>query len=221
LHPLGGRHNVAQVGRRVICISRSDGAHGDDVGRLVAERLGCRYVDEEIVAQAAARGGISPAEVADEERRRSALGRLMRELGRGGRSPTGARLGISGLAHEPGSTSDEIRDLIQASLEETAAGGDVVIVAHAASFALSGSENVLRVLVTASPDVRTRALAESNHIDPETARKAIEAADAARASYLRRFHGVDSEQATHYDLVLNTGSLGTELAADLVVLAAG
>ena len=47
---------------RVVAISREHGAGGEQVGALVAERLGFRYVDDEIVAQAAARGNINHAE---------------------------------------------------------------------------------------------------------------------------------------------------------------
>jgi integrase len=42
----------------VICISRADGAGGEDVGREVASRLGFRYIDEEVIDRAAERGGI-------------------------------------------------------------------------------------------------------------------------------------------------------------------
>lgn len=184
----------------------------------MAERLGFQYVDEEIVAQAAAKGGVSPADVADEERRKSALGRLLREIARGAAVDG---YGISGMARQSeGATPDEIRGLIQAAIEETAARGNVVIVAHAASFALPRSPNVLRVLVTASPESRAQRLSESYGFDTETAQKAIKESDAARADYLRRFYRVDIEHPTHYDLVVNTGSLSPERAADLVVLAA-
>jgi hypothetical protein len=47
----------------------------------VADRLGFDYVDEAIVSSAAAKGGISPTDVADAEKRKSVLSRLVRELG--------------------------------------------------------------------------------------------------------------------------------------------
>lgn len=204
---------------RVICISRAHGARGDEVGKLVAERLGFQYVDEEIVAHAAAMGGISPADVADEERRKSALSRLLQEIGRGAAMDG---YGISGVARQSeGATPDDVRGLIQAAIEETAGRGDVVIVAHAASFALSRSPDVLRVLVTASPESRAKRLSESFGFDPQTSQKAIKESDAARADYLRRFYRIDAEQPSHYDLVVNTGTFDPERAADLVVLAAG
>jgi hypothetical protein len=203
---------------RVICISRAHGARGDEVGRLVAERLGFQYVDEEIVALAAAIGDVSPAEVADEERRKPALSRLLRELGKGS-SVTRAVIPRAGRRTE--TSLDDVKALIQAAIEETARRGDVVIVAHAASFALPRSTDVLRVLVTASPEARARRLTESYGFDARTSEKAIADSDAARADYLERFYGVDAEQATHYDLVLNTGSLSPDRAAELVVRAAG
>jgi cytidylate kinase len=206
------------VAASVICISRALGARGDEVGALVAERLGYRYVDEEIVAQAAARGGVSPADVADEERRRSALSRLLHEIGR---SVATDSYGISSMARSDAGSSEEIRGLIQAAIEETAARGNVVIVAHAASFTLPRSANVLRVLVTAPTDDRARQLSESHGLDPETATKALRESDSARADYLRRFYGVDKEQPTHYDIVVNTGSLSPERATELVLTAAG
>ena len=52
--------------------------------RLVAERLGFLYVDDEIVARAAAKGAIGPDEVADEERRKSLVARVLEAIAQGG-----------------------------------------------------------------------------------------------------------------------------------------
>ena len=89
------------------------------------------------------------------------------------------------------------------AIEEAAGRGNVVIVAHAASFALAGKEGILRVLVTASPDTRAG-----------RAEGSIKDSDAERADYLRRFYGVEQELPTHYDLVVNTDVVSVERAAD-------
>ena len=207
------------MSRRAVCISRSDGAGGAEVGRLVADRLGFAYVDEEIIARAAARGGISPADVADEEQRKSTLSRLLREVGRGAAVES---YGLSGPGgpHIEGPTPDAVRGLIQQAIEEMAARGEAVIVAHAASLALSGRPDVLRVFVTASSETREQRLRETYGLETKEARKRVKESDAARADYLRRFHDVDAELPTHYDLVVNTDALNTEQAAALVVQAA-
>jgi cytidylate kinase len=203
----------------VICISHADGAGGRQVGKLVAERLGLRYVDEEIVARAAAKGGLSPADVADEEQRKSALVRLLRELGRGAATESYSFAGPAG----PTSTApapDAVRGLIQDAIAEVAADGDAVIVAHAAARALPDKTGVLRVLVTASPESRAQRVADADELEPKDARRAIADSDAARADYLKRFYGVGNEQSTDYDLVVNTDALSFEQAVELVALAA-
>src|SRR5437773_8556812 len=73
--------------RTVVCISHAAGAGGEEVGRLVAESLGFLYVNEEIVARAAAKGGVDPGEVADEERRKSLAARLLEGIAQGAARP--------------------------------------------------------------------------------------------------------------------------------------
>jgi uncharacterized protein len=206
--------------RRVVCISHATGAGGSEVGRLVAERLGYRYVDEELVAHAAAKGGVDPGAIANEERRKTLLARLVEDFSRGTSAEALAMTGYSPPLVSSGVTSDDLRRFVRDAIDETAARGDAVIVSHAASHAIGGREDVLRVLVTASADTRAQRLRESEHLDESAAKDALENADAARADYLKRFHGLGQEQPTHYDLVLNTDQLSVEQAAELVSAAA-
>jgi cytidylate kinase len=110
--------------------------------------------------------------------------------------------------------------LIREAIEQSAARGNVVIVAHAASHVVAPAADALRVLVTASLDRRATRLAELQGIDAAEARRKIKDADAGRRDYLKSFHGVDEEAPTHYDLVLNTDVLLVEEAASVVSLAA-
>jgi cytidylate kinase len=203
---------------RVVCISHSSGSGGNDVGRLVAERLGFLHVDEQIVARAAARGGISAADVADEERRKSLTARILGSMFEGGSSAMA--LGVSGpvmTGEEPGSS--EIQALIREAIEQTAARGDVVITAHAASHALEPSTRILRVLVTASQATRARRVSEEAGGDVAKAERTVKSADAARRDYLKRFYNV-TEEPTQYDLVVNTDLISLEQAAAFVAGAA-
>jgi cytidylate kinase len=99
--------------------------------------------------------------------------------------------------------------LIREAIEQTAARGNVVIVAHAASHAVTPGPEALRVLVTGSPETR----AERAGV------RTVKDADAARRDYLKRFYDVDEELPTHYDLVVNTDVLSVEQAAELIAQA--
>jgi cytidylate kinase len=199
-----------------VCISRSTGAGGEEVGRLVAERLGFLYVDDEIVARAAAKGGILSEEVADEERRKSLAARVLEAMAQGSIDLGGTIPLRTGEVL----SSDEIRALIRETIEQTAARGNAVIVAHAASYAVTPGPEALRVLVTASPHTRAARVGEAEGLEQARAVRAVKESDAARRDYLRRFYDVGEELPTHYDLVVNTDVLSVEQAAELVSAAA-
>jgi cytidylate kinase len=202
---------------RVVCISREVGAEGETVGRLVAERLGLQYVDEAVITRAAERGGVEEDQLADTEQRRSRIRRVIELL-----TDAGTATGVPGV--EPSSVraarEESHRTLIRGVIEEIAAEGNAVIVAHAASMALAGSDGMLRVLVTASPEERVKRLAEEEGNANADAARLVKESDAARAEYFKRFYDVERELPTHYDLVVNTDVIGPEQAAEIVVHAA-
>jgi hypothetical protein len=200
-----------------VCISHATGAGGEEVGRLVAGGLGFLFVDDEIVAQAAAGGGIDPEEVADEERRKSLAARLVEALGQGGEAWA---VSHGGSASPEARRSDDIKALIRETIAQTATRGRVVIVAHGASHVVPRGPEALRVLVTASPTTRARRVGDAKGLDDAGATREVKRADAARRDYLRRFYDIDDELPTQYDLVVNTDVLSVEQAARLVVQAA-
>ena len=208
------------MGRAVICISRETGAGGAEVGRLVADRLGFLYDDEEIVARAAEQADVDPATIAGEERRRTLAHRVIELIVAGGvELPALAGAAPPFVPSQP--AGDEIRAFIREAIEQTAARGDVVIVAHAASFALEPSTRNLRVLVVGGPEARARRLGEREGLDTAEAERSVREGDAGRRDYLKRFYGVDRELPSHYDLVVNTDLLGVDQAAGVISHAAG
>lgn len=105
-------------------------------------------------------------------------------------------------------------------IEEIAAEGRVVLVAHAAAHALGPRDGVLRVLVTASPQTRERRVATTRELSERNAADAIEKSDSGRRDYFRRFYDIDDEQPTDYDFVVNSDLLSTQQIAGMVVSAA-
>ncbi len=183
----------------------------------MAEKLGFRLIDEEIVTRAAESQNVGVEDLADVERRKSLLTRILREMAVGS-----AAADPTMMIYAAGPQPDEksLRALIRQSIIEAADEGNVVILSHASSYALADREDVLRLLVTASPDTRVRRLVDAG-LDEKQAMKSIGANDAGRADYLKRFYGTGEELPTHYDLVVNTDRIPVEKWAELVVDAAG
>jgi cytidylate kinase len=157
---------------------------------------------------------LAPDYIGDVERRKPFLDRVL-GLVTPSSSPVPTR--AEGRVLPPDA---DIRQLIKQVLTSFAASGSVVIVAHAASFALSGP-GVLRVLVTASPETRGKRLAAERGVDDRAAARLVKSEDSGRASYLKQFYGVEDELPTHFDLVVNTDVLTAEKAARTIVSAAG
>jgi cytidylate kinase len=159
---------------------------------------------------------LAPDLIADAERRKSLIDRMLGHVFAPDASPFVA-------SPQEGRTlpSDaELRRLIKQVLASFADEGSVVIVSHAASYALGGRD-VLRVLVTASPQTRADRISTAQKVELQAARQLVKEDDAGRADYLKRFYGVEQERPADFDLVVNTDVLTPEKAAALIVAAGG
>jgi cytidylate kinase len=211
---------------RVVCISRAIAAAGETVGSRVAELLGYRYVDEQIITLAARQAQVDPSFVAAAEQRQPLLARIVDKL-LGAREFADAMTFAAGVPVDDfggpaayRAVPEEMRVMIRAAIHEVARAGQTVIVAHAASMALVGVEGVLRVLVTAPEEVRAKRHAAEKGVDQAAADEAVQTSDRERRDYLKRFYGVKEELPTHYDLVINTEVLSPDQAAAVIVAAA-
>jgi cytidylate kinase len=186
--------------RSVVSISYADGAGGPEIAKLVAERLGFRYAEGGIIVAAAQNEKMFPEALSLAESRHA-----------------GRRIEVDFNRSE---STESLRALIREAVVAAADEGEVVISAHAASFALTGRDDVLRVLVTASDETRLRRFTEQDGADAKTAAKRLSESDKGRAAYLKRFYGISHEIPTHYDLMINTDSLSAGEAVDLIAGAA-
>lgn len=206
---------------RIVTISHATGAVGQSIGRSVAERLGFRYVDEEIIEIAAKKHGLDTGLVADAERRKNLFSRLLDDLAAAPMLDPSGTAGFLMTDTTMIPRREELRALIIEAIRETAQQGNVVIVSHAAGIPLAGRKDLLRVLVTASFATRAERLAESQkRADKAEAEKLLKDSDAGRADYFLRFYKIERELPTHYDLVVNTDHLTAAEATDIVVAAA-
>src|SRR5919201_1533247 len=121
--------------KRVICVSHLTGAEGEAVARGVAERLGLRYLDEEIIETAAEWVDLHPSVVGGVERRRSLMTRIgesMRAQSMPSRPDAAAQRRSEGGAFREMPTDEDLRALIRDAIREAAEQGDSLIAANAA-----------------------------------------------------------------------------------------
>jgi cytidylate kinase len=199
----------------LITISRQYGAGGSEVARRVAEALGWRLVDNELVERVAVRAGLAPEDVAKwEERASTFVERLARAL-----VAATPEMAIppeaGGLVPQLGE-ADLVR-ITESVVAEVAAEGRVVLVGRAAPAVLAQRIDALHVKLVAPKSDRVEAVAARLGLSPQQAAEAVDESDGTRARYHRQYYQRDWNDPVNYHLVLNTGTLGLAGATDLIV----
>ena len=178
-----------------ITVSRQVGSRGDELAALVAQRLGWRLVSRDLINQAARKAGVPEVALAEVD-----------ELG---------LLGIRPSARDWRAYQTQVERIIRELADE----GNVVIVGRGGQIVLRARPDVLHVRVVAPFELRLNWLQQERGLGREAAAACLEASSRARARYIRRSYHVNVEDPSLYHLVVNTGLLSLERAANLVIQA--
>ncbi len=202
---------------RVITVARQVGVAGEEVAQVVARATGFRYIDYQIIQEAAAEAGVSPETVSEAEHTPSLLTRILESLARNPSMPVAAWADPIPLTTTPLYTSTDYRRFVEDVVRDLAEQGSCVIVGHAAQVILRGRLDTVRVLVTGSPDFRARRIMAGMNVDEQTALKTVERTDAERIDWYKRFYETGWLTPWTYDLSINTDHLNPEQAAEIVL----
>ncbi len=202
----------------VITISRQFGAGGSSVARALAASLHLGVVDQSLIAEVARRASLAPEDVeAEDERPTTVLDRLALSF-----SPLAAGLGMAWEPPYPDPAYDprrEVLELTQEAVREAARAGNVVIVGRGGAHILREDPDAFHVFLHADPAFRQRVVMEREHIDQAAAARRVHEMDANRAAYIKQVYGRDWLDVRIYDLAIDTGRLGIEAAAEVILAA--
>ncbi|MDO5775000.1 MAG: cytidylate kinase-like family protein [Eubacteriales bacterium] len=191
---------------RVITLSREYGAGGHSIGNKVAEKLGIPFYDKDIIKAAVKATGFDPDLVEDEGEEMSRLESFMTTLGN--------------LSSNYYSDSHEKLRLIQeAVITDFAKKGPCVILGRCAdNVLLNAGIECFNVYIYADELHRAKRVAELiGSEDPALIKRAMLKKDTARHNYYNRFTGKKWGFADNYHLSLDSGFLGYEKCADIIV----
>ena len=198
-----------------ITISRQYGAGGSEVARRVAEALGWRVVDNELVERVAARAGLAPEDIAQmEERVPTFVERLARTLAAA--TPELFPPTSGGGTIAPLEEADLVR-ITETVVADIAEQGEVVLVGRAASAVLARRSDALHVKLVAPKPYRIAVAAARLQLPPAKAAEILEGTDKMRALYHREYYHRDWHDPVNYHMVLNTETLGLDGAVDVIV----
>jgi cytidylate kinase len=186
----------------IIVISHEMGAGGPEIGQLLAQRLGYRYVDQELISDAAQRYGLLEEKLSHlDESKPSLFERFDAETRR-------------------------YITVIQTALYEFAENDNVVLMGRGGQWLLRGIPHAIRVRVMAPFDLRVKRLAKKlagqmgEQTNQRTVVDMVRRDDAEKLGRLRYLYEVDIRDSSLYDIVVNTEKLPTEAAVEVIAAVA-
>ncbi len=201
---------------RVVALARQVGTSGEEVARATADKLGFKLIDYQVIQQAAADAGVSPATVSEAEQSPSMFKRFLETLARNPALPVAGWADPVALTASPLVTSADYRGFIDNVIVDLGEQGGCVIVGHAAHVILRDRFDTVRVLVTGSKRFRANRIQAGMGVDEKEALKTIERTDNERQDYFRRFYDTGWLSPSTYDLCINTDRLSPNQAADFI-----
>jgi CMP/dCMP kinase len=205
---------------RVVALARQVGTGGEEVAQAVSRLMGFRYIDYQVIQEAAQEAGVSPETVSEAEHMPSLMTRVLESLARNPSMPVAAWADPIPMAANPLVTSNDYRRFVEDVVRDLATQGNCVIVGHGAQVILRERLDTLKVLVTGSEKARTRRVMAGMAVDEKTAAKTVERTDGERVDYFRRFYETGWLSPWTYDVCISTDHITPEQAASVIQQAA-
>ena len=192
----------------VLTISRQIGSGGAYIGQAVARQLGLKYLDREILRQAAEALGAREADVEDLEER---LAGFWSSLGPG--IFAGAPDAPYVAPPPPGVREGQVFEAETQLIRDIAAREDAVIVGRGAPHLLRDHPGVIRMFVHAPAAWRVVEIRKAYGLSEPEARVLLEQSDRRRAKFVQGLIGRLWTDACLYDLTVDSSVVPIEMAA--------
>jgi len=199
--------------KTTITISRQMGTGGSYIGQLIAQRLGLKYVDREVLHLAAEEFGCDEETVAAHSERVTSF--WERILG-------GLSLGAPDSRYNPPPmrkfTDRELFEKQKEILKRIAAQHDCVVVGWAGVFLLPRHRGMFTAFCHAPKSFRVkRLMSVYQDLNEEKARELIVESDRTREIYFNEMTDHDWTCARNYHLSIDTSRQPLEEIADLII----
>lgn len=199
------------MGNYIYTIGRELGSCGYTVGKLLAERLGIKLYDKELLAQAAKDSGFCEEifENHDEKPTSSFLYSLVMDTYSGGNYSSAPFLDMP-LNHKVFLAQFD-------TIKKIADQESCVIVGRCADYALASNPDALSIFVHADMEDRIKRISKRENLTEHKAKDMIQKSDKQRASYYNYYTCKKWGDARSYDLSLNTSKLTPNQCVDLIM----
>ena len=193
--------------KKIITISREFGSGGRTIGHLVADKLGIPFYDKELVDQIALESGFAPKFI--EEHGEHSPGKSLFSYAF---IPQGVPGVMNGL-----STADFLWNIQCNVILQLAEKGPCVIVGRNADYVLKDRNDCLHAYIHADLEFRADRIVRLYGESEKSPQTRLQEKDKRRRVNYQHYTGRTWGQAQNYEICLDSGRLGVEQCADIII----
>ena len=195
----------------IITISRQFGTGGHEIGAVLAQRLGVKLLDKQIMNEVASKYGMVEEAVERIEARnplwRDDFTQFYRQY----------MAGAEYNGQEQDQTSHQLFEAQAAAIRKIASEESCVIIGRCGFYIFRDHPNAMKIFIHADDDCRKQRIARRYDISESDAAAMIVDNDYSRELYTKTFTGLDCTDARNYDVSLNVRRFGVNGAVDFLM----
>lgn len=193
----------------IITIGRECGSGGRHIGKKLAEELGIKCYDKELIDVAVKKSGLCKEifETHDEKPTSSFLYSLVMDT---------YSLGYASSAYMDMPLNHKVFLAQFDTIKQIASEESCVIIGRCADYALADFPNVVTVFITADEEVKIQTLMERHDMTEAQAKSFMAKTDKKRASYYNYYSSKRWGDSKSYDLCINSSKVGMDGAIKII-----
>lgn len=194
----------------IVTISREYCSGGDELAKLLADRLGYKYYDREIISMASEKSGIHEDHF--ETKNQKPTNSLLYSVVMGMYSAQGSFVRYDDIL-----TDDKIFSIQADIIREMSQNGNCVFVGRCSDYILRKNENCVSIFIHTSMEKRIQNVMNEQNVNESEAKKIISKADKKRRSYYNYYTNRQWADLTNYDLCINLSKISELKAVEVIV----
>lgn len=203
----------------VVTLSREIGSGGHSIGKLLAEKLGVRFCDKDLIKALRDKFDLSAYEI--EKLKGEKKSWLSDFLLRVTPTPKATLLNDPNSVYirefRPDVDTDDIFKAESEILRGLAEEESCVITGRSGFFILRDCPNKVDVFITAPLENRIQRVMRKQDMNHETAEVIVAEVDKMRENYIQRYAGVSRYDTRNYNLVINMDGITEEQAVNIIL----
>lgn len=180
--------------KAIITISREYGSGGRYIGKLVAEKLGIKFYDKELVSLVAKKSNLSESFIEENEQKKK----------------------FNSTFNSEYNEDDTIFIAESNVIKEIAKKESCVIIGRCADYILKDISNVVRIFIYSNNKNKINRATKYYNINKKEALSKIKKENKLRAKHYKYYTNQEWGKLENYDLTINSDYLGVEQTAELI-----